>query len=47
MDGSSADFSLHMEGSHEDFAPHIKRKHSFKDQQITKIAFSAKKKKKK
>ena len=41
MEGSNADFAPHMEGSHEDFAPHMDRRHSFRDQQIAKIAKSA------
>ena len=42
MDGSNADFAPHMEGSHADFAPHIERRHSFRDQKVAQIAFSAK-----
>jgi hypothetical protein len=42
MEESHADFALHMEGSHADFAPHMERRLGSRDQQIAKIAFSAK-----
>ena len=41
LEGSNADFAPHMEGSHANFAPHMERRHSFRDQQIAKIAISA------
>ena len=41
LEGSNADFALHMEGSQADFAPHMERRHSFKYQQIAKIAIPA------
>ena len=41
IEGSNADFSSHMEGSHADFALHMERRHSFRDQQISKIAISS------
>ena len=43
MDSRNADFAPHIEGSHLDFAPHIERRHSFRDQKIAQMAFSAKK----
>ena len=38
MDGSNADFTLHMEGSHVDFAPQMELRHGFRDQIIAKTA---------
>ena len=38
MDGSNADFALHMEGSHVDLAPHMEQRHSFRDKIISKTA---------
>ena len=42
MDGSNADFALHIEGNHADFAPHIEWRHSFRDKKKTQIVNSAK-----
>ena len=41
MEGSNADFALHMDGRHADFAPHMVRRHSFRDQIIAKTAIFA------
>ena len=41
MDGSNADFALHMEGSHANLAPQTEWRHSFRDHQIAKIKISA------
>ena len=41
LEGSNADFVPHMESSHADFCPYMERRHSFRDQQIAKIALSA------
>ena len=37
-----ADFALRMEGSHANITPHMERRHLARDQQIVKIAISAK-----
>ena len=41
MNGSNADFAPHIEGKQADCAPHMERRHSFRDQIITKTAFFA------
>ena len=41
LEGINAEFAPHIEGSHADFALHMERRHSFRDQQIAKIAIFA------